>query len=129
MPKLTVAATLTYGDTTPDGSVPCREPLSFTFDYTEQSIKTVQIPASTTDFAINVDTVGAPKFLFAKSETTDVTIKLSDGVVVTPTPSALSEEGGWIMLANPNGQVIKTILVTTPASPTAGARVKVIAFE
>jgi hypothetical protein len=129
MPNLTVVATLTYGDTTPDGAVPCREPLNFTLAYTEASIKTVQIAASSTDFAINVDTVGSPKFIFAKAELTDVTVKLSDGVVASPTPTSLSPDGGWLMLANPNGQVIKTLLVTTPASPTSGARVKVIAFE
>ena len=129
MPNLTVTATMVYGDITPDGAVPCREPLSFTLAYTEASIKTVQIAASTTDFPISVDTVGAPKFIFAKSESTDVTVKLSDGVVATPTPTSLSEDGGWIMLANPNGQAVKSLLVTTPASPASGARVKVIAFE
>jgi len=129
MPNLTVSVTLTYGDITPDGAVPCREPLTFTLAYTEASIKTVQIAASTVDFPILVDTVGAPKFIYAKSEATDVTVKLSDGVVVTPTPTSLSAEGGWIMIANPNGQAIKSLLVTTPASPASGARVKVIAFE
>lgn len=129
MPSLTAALTLTYGDTTPDGAVPCRVPLTFTMAYTEQSIKTVQIPASTTDFPVNVDTVGSPKFIFAEVDTTDVTVKLSDGVVVTPTPTSLSESGGWLMIANPNGQQIKTLLVTTPASPATGALFKVIAFE
>ncbi len=129
MPTLTVTATLSYGSTTPDGAVPCREPLSFTLSYDEQSIKTVHIPASTTDFAITLDTVSAPKFVFAKAEATDVTVKLSDGVVATPTPTSLSENGGWIMISNPNGQAINRLLVTTPASPTGGARVKVIAFE
>lgn len=129
MPTLTVAATLTYGGTTPDGAVPCRMPINFALDYTEQSIKTVQIAASTTDFPITVDTVGSPKFLFARSDTTDVILKLSDGVTADPTPTGLSEDGGFIMLANPNGQAITQLLVTTPASPTGGARVTVIAFE
>lgn len=129
MANLTVSATLTYGDTTPDGAVPCRTPLTFTLAYTEQSIKTVQIAASTTDFVVTLDTVTAPKFIFVESDTTDVTVKLSDGVVVTPTPTSLSEDGGWIMLSNPNGQAINRLLITTPASPVTGARVKIIAFE
>lgn len=129
MATLTVSATLTYGDTTPDGAVPCRTPLTFSQAYTEQSIKTVQIAASVTDFSVVLDTVTAPKFLFVQSDTTDVTVKLSDGVVVTPTPTSLSENGGWIMIANPNGQAIKELLITTPASPIGGARVKILAFE
>jgi len=129
MANLTVSATLTYGDTTPDGAVPCRTPLTFTLAYTEQSIKTVQIAASVTDFSVTLDTVTAPKFLFVESDTTDVTVKLSDGVVATPTPTSLSEDGGWIMISNPNGQTIKQLLITTPASPVTGARVKIIAFE
>jgi hypothetical protein len=129
MATLTVSATLTYGDTTPDGAVPSREPLTFSLSYTESSCKTVQIPANTTDFSIELDTVSAPKFLFAKALDTDVTVKLSDGVVVTPTPTSLAAASGWIMLANPNGQAIKELLVTTPVSPASGARVKVLAFE
>lgn len=129
MANLTVSATLTYGDTTPDGAVPCRTPLTFTLAYTEQSIKTVQIAASVVDFSVTLDTVTTPKFLFVECDTTDVTVKLSDGVVVTPTPTSLSEDGGWIMISNPNGQAIKQLLITTPASPVTGARVKIIAFE
>ena len=129
MPTLTITGSLSYGSTTPDGSVPCREPLTYSLTYTEQSIKTVQIAASTTDFPITLDTVGSPRFIFAKAELTDVTVKLSDGVVASPTPTSLAESGGWIMIANPNGQTINRLLVTTPASPTSGARVKVLAFE
>lgn len=129
MPNLTVAATMTYGDTTPDGAVPCREPLNFTLAYSEASIKTVLIAASSTDFAVDVDTIGTPKFIFARAELAEVTVKLSDGVVATPTPTSLSSDGGWLMIANPNGQAIKTLLVTTPASPASGARVKLLAFE
>jgi len=129
MATLTVTTVISYGSTTPDGSVPCREPLSMTFTYTEQSIKTVQIPAATVDFPVLLDTVGAPKFVFVQSLETDVTLKLSDGIVATPTPTALAQAGGWVMISNPTGQPIKQFLVTTPASPTTGARVKFLSFE
>jgi hypothetical protein len=129
MPTLTVTSVITYGSTVPDGSVPMREPVSMTFTYTEQSIKTVQIAANITDYSVTLDTLDAPKFVFIQAVETDVTVKLSDGTVVTPTPTALAVASGWVMLANPAGQPIKEFLVTTPASPTTGARVKFLAFE
>ncbi len=129
MPSLTISTVITYGSTTPDGSVPCREPYLLTFTYTEQSIKTVQIAADEEDFEVLLDTLDSPKFVFVQAVETDVTIKLSDGVVVTPTPTTLAVAGGWVMLSNPAGQLIKKFLVTTPASPTTGARVKFMAFE
>lgn len=131
MPDLTLSATLTYGESDSDtsGAVPCREPLSFTLTYTEVSIKEVQIASSTTDESITLDSVGNPKFLLVESTETAVDIKLDDGVTSDPTPSKLAEGEGWIMIANPNGQAINEILVTTPASPSSGARVRVLAFE
>ena len=129
MPTLTVSATLTYGNTTPDGAVPCREPLTFTLTYTEKSDKIVQLAASVTDSAISLDSVTAPKFVFVQSIETDVTVKLSDGVTADPTPTSVAEGDGWIMIANPNGQAINSILVTTPASPTTGAQVRILAVE
>lgn len=129
MATLTVSATLQFGDTTPDGAVPCRIPLTFTLDYTEESVKTVAIAASATDSSIELDSVTAPKFLFVRSLATDVTVKVTDGVTADPTPTSVAEDGGWVMLANPNGQAINQLLVTTPASPATGARVQVIAFE
>jgi len=129
MATLTVTTVISYGSTVPDGSVPCREPLSLTFTFTEQSTKIVQIPAATVDFPVLLDTVGAPKFVFVQALETDVTVKLSDGLVVSPTPTSLAQAGGWIMLSNPTGQQIKQFLVTTPASPTTGARVKFLSFE
>lgn len=128
MATLTVSATLTYGETTPDGAVPRREPLTFSMTYSEQSIKTVQIAPSTPDFLVSVDTVNSPKFVFVRSEATDVTAKLFDGVT-TSAAISVSENGGWIMLANPDGQEITGVKITTPGSPASGARVTVMAFE
>jgi hypothetical protein len=127
MPTLTVNATITYGSTVPDGSVPCREPLFYTLNYTESSIKIVQIAASTTDFLVSLDTIGAPRFVFVQAVETDVTVKLSDGV--NDVATTLAQAGGWVMLANPNGQPVNQLLVTTPASPVTGARVRVLSFE
>lgn len=129
MPTLTFTGTLTYGNTTPDGAVPCREPLSFTISYTEASIKTVAIAANQTDYAVALDSVSAPKFLLVQSVETDVTVKLSDGITTDPTPTALVANSGWVMFANTSGQAVNTLLVTTPASPTTGARVRVLAVE
>lgn len=130
MPTLTASLTLSYGDSAPAGAnIPARQQLSYTLNYSEESSKIVHIPAATTDHPITLDTVAAPKFVFARALDVDVTIKVSDGVVLTPTPSALAAASGWFMIANPNGQTIDTLLVTTPASPTTGARVQVIAFE
>jgi hypothetical protein len=129
MPTLTLSATLTYGNTTPDGAVPCREPLEFTVTYTEMALKTVAIPASSTDFSIDLDSVGSPKFLLVQSLETDVTVKLSDGVTADPTPTDVAAADGWVMVAASAGQQINLLLVTTPASPTTGARVRVLAVE
>lgn len=129
MSTLTATVTLQFGDTTPDGAVPCRVPLSFSLSYTEKSEKVVAFAAGVTDEAVTFDSVSAPKFLFARSLEGDVTIKVSDGVTADPTPSSLAVAGGWLMLANPDGQAINRVLVTTPASPTTGARVEFIVFE
>lgn len=129
MPTLTLSATLTVGATTPDGAVPCREPLAFTVSYTEKSDKTVAIAANTADFPIALDSVSAPTFLLVQSLETDVTVKVSDGVSADPTPTAVSATSGWVMIANASGQPINSLLVTTPASPTTGARVRVLAVE
>ena len=127
--SLDLTATLTYGDSTTSGAVPCREPLNFTFTYTEIADKTVAIAAGETDFPIALDSVTAPKFLLVQSKATDVTVKLSDGVTADPTPTAVAEASGWIMIANPNGQALNALLVTTPASPTTGALLRVLAVE
>lgn len=127
MPTLTVNATVTYGSTVPDGSVPCREPLLYTLNYTESSIKIVQVAANTTDFLVSLDTVSAPKFVLVQSLETDVTVKLSDGS--TNVPTTLAQAGGWVMLSNLNGQPVNELLITTPASPVTGARVKILSFE
>ena len=129
MPDLTVASTLTFGDTTPEGAVPCREPLNFTVTYTEKSDKTVAVDAGVSDQSITFDSVTAPKFVLVQSITTDVTITVADGVSADPTPTALKEGDGWLMIANVDGQTINEILVTTPASPTTGAVVRVLAVE
>jgi len=129
MPDLTVAATLTFGPTTPEGAVPCREPLDFTVTYTEISHKIVTVAAAAVDFPIALDTVTAPTFLLVQSDVTDVVVKLSDGVTADPTPTALTEAKGWVMITNPTGQTINALLVTAPASPTTGARVRVLAVE
>lgn len=127
MPTLNVSATISYGSTVPDGAVPCREPLSFSLSYAESSIKIVQIAAGSVDFPVSLDTVSSPKFVFIQSVETDVTVKLSDGN--TDVPTSVAQAGGWIMLANPNGQAINALLITAPASPVTGARVKILSFE
>ena len=129
MPTLTFTGTLTHGDSTTEGAVPCREPLTFSVDYTEDSIKTVSVAAAASDFSISLDSVAAPKFLLVQSRETDVTVKLTDGVTADPTPTQLTAADGWVMIANTNGQPINALLVTTPASPTTGARVRVLAVE
>ena len=127
MPTLNAELNLSYGDAVPAGDVPWRKKFTFNLVYTEESVKIVQIPASTTDFPVLLDTVAAPKFIFARALDTDVVVKVSDGTDDAPT--ALAAAGGWMMIANPNGQTIDRLLVTTPASPTTGARVQVLAFE
>lgn len=130
MPTLTAQLSISYGDSIPNAQViPWRNVFNFSLTYTEESIKTVAIPANTTDFSITLDTVTAPKFVFMRTLDVDVTVKVSDGVVVTPTPTALGAASGWLMFVNPNGQPVDTFLVTTPASPTTGAHVQVLAFE
>lgn len=125
--SLTASMTLTYGENTPSTNVPMRIPLSFTLAYAEQSTKIVHVAAAQTDFAINLDSVGSPKFLMVRTLDVDVDIKLSD--TVDDVPSALSATSGWIMIINPDGQDISRILVTTPASPASGAHIEVLAFE
>lgn len=130
MPTLTVSATITFGTTdSTTGAVSSREPLSFELTYTEASIKTVQVAASASDQSVTLDSVTAPKFLFVQSLEGDVSVKLDDGVTTDPTPTAVAAEDGWVMIANANGQEINELLVTTPASPTTGARIKILAFE
>lgn len=128
MPTLTASVTIAYGDTLPATStVPWRKTFDFALTYAEESIKTVSIPASTTDFLLTLDTVTAPKFIFMRTIDVDVTVKYSDGTDEVAT--ALSATSGWLMIVNPNGQPMNRFLVTTPASPTTGAHVQVLAFE
>lgn len=129
MPTLTATLTLAYGDTTPSGAIPQRLPLTFSFTYTETSVKRVHLAAGVSDSSILLDSVSAPAFLLVRAIDTDVSVKVSDGVVATPTPTALSQAQGWLMVANPSGQPINRLLVTTPASPTTGATIEVLAFE
>lgn len=124
---ITAALTLTFGDASTQGAVQARQPLSFSLTYAEKSEKTVLVPAGSTDFAVALDTIEAPKFLLVRSLDVDVTLKLVNGVDSAPT--ALAGTGGWIMLCNPSGQPINSLLVTTPAAPTTGAHIDVIAFE
>ncbi len=128
MPALEVSLSIAYGDTLPaTNTVPWRKNFTFSLTYTEESIKTVAIPAATTDFPILLDTVTAPKFVFARAVDVDVIIKFVDGADEVPT--ALAAASGWLMIVNPNGQPMDSFLVTTPASPTTGAHVQVLAFE
>jgi len=129
MPTLTADLILTFGDTTPDTAVPCREPFRFSITYTEESTKRVRIPAGSTDFPVLLDTVGDPKFVFITALENDATIKLSDGVATDPAPTELIEGNGWIMLSNPTGQVIDRVLITTAASPSEGSLVRIVSFE
>lgn len=125
--RITATLTLTYGDATPPGNTLMKQNFTFAFDYAEESTKTVHVPASSTDFPITLDTVSAPKFLFARTKDTDVTLKLSDSTDTVPT--ALAAASGWLMLCNPDGQDINRLLVTTGATPAGGAHIEIISFE
>lgn len=127
MPTLTATLMLNYGPSTPSGAVQQRLPLTYTLDYTEAADKVVHVAPSQTNFPISLDSVAAPKFLFIRAVDIDVQVTLGDGTDTVPTALAVAQ--GWVMLSNPNGQDINTVLVTTPATPTTGARVQVIAFE
>lgn len=127
MPTLTATLLLTYGPTVPQGAVPQRLPLTYTLDYTEASEKIVHVAANQAAFAITLDSVTAPKFLFARAVDVDVVVALSDGTDEVET--SLSVAQGWLMLSSPAGQSINEIIVTTPATPTTGARIQIIAFE
>lgn len=127
MATLNVNMILSYGDTAVQGSVPMRLPLVFTLEYQEETVKTVLIAANQTDVPIDLSTITAPKFLFARTLDVDVTLKLKTGLVELPTQ--LSVAGGWVMIANANGQTINSLLVTTPVSPSSGARLQIISFE
>lgn len=131
MASLTATLQLSYGEAVPAGvNIPARQTLTFTLPYVQESAKTILVPAASTNFPIDLDTLTAPKFVFAQSLDVDVTITLSDGVVATPTPSALQGGAGWFMVANgaTAGQAINRIFVNTPASPTTGAHIQVLAF-
>lgn len=129
MSTLTATLQMSYGDSTPTGvNIPARQTLTFTLAYTQESAKTVLVPAASADFSVLLDTIGAPKFLFMQSLDVDVTVKLSDGVVATPTPTALAGGSGWVLVANPNGQDIDRVLITAPASPVTGAHIQILAF-
>jgi len=125
--NLTATLTLAYGDTATQGNVLSRQNFAFSLAYAEESSKIVHVPASSTDFPVNLDTVGSPKFLFARTLDIDVTLKLSD--TVDDVPSALAAASGWLMICNPSGQAVKQLLATTPPSPASGAHIQVIAFE
>jgi len=124
---LTVATTITFGDSALNGGIPQRVPLSFALTYAEESNKTVLVPAASTDFEITLDSVENPKFLLVRSLDVDCSCKLVSGL--TNAPTELAGGGGWIMITNPSGQPINSLLVTTPASPSSGAHIQVIAFE
>lgn len=129
MPSLTADLILTFGDTTPETAVPCREPFKFTITYTEESTKRVRVPAGSTDMLVSLDTVGDPKFIFIQALSNDVTVKLSDGVATDPAPIQLTEADGWIMIANPEGQSVDRVLLTTPLTPSEGSLVRIVSFE
>lgn len=127
MPQLNVTMTLSYGSPVGTNTTPWKEPLSFTLSYTEESVKTVAIAASTVDFPVALDTVTAPKFLFIRCLETEVTVKLVSGADESAT--AMRPSDGWVMIANSAGQAINSLLVTTPVLPATGARVQILAFE
>lgn len=128
MPQLTATLTLSYGDSTPvSQNVPKRTTLTFNLTYTEVSIKTVAVPANTVAFPVTLDSVTAPKFLFARALDVDVEIGLSDGADTVPTQLAASD--GWLQICTPNGQEINALTITTPVSPVGGAHVEILAFE
>lgn len=126
MPTLTAVLTLTYGDTG-TGNVPQRKTHSYTQEYTEESSKIVAVAASQTDFPILLDSLGDPKFICISGVDEDLTIKLGDGVDTLAT--AISAASGYLVIANPAGQGIDRLLVTTGATPLTGAHIRITAFE
>lgn len=124
---LTATLTLQFGDASVQGAVPARRPLTFSLAYTEESQKIVSVPANTTDQPIALDSVASPKFLFARAIDIDLDVKLVSGSDEVATNLAVSS--GFILIANPSGQAINSLLVTTPASPSTGGRIEIIAFE
>lgn len=128
MPTLTCTLSFSYGDVPPPATnVPLRTAKIIEIPYTEESVKRVRVPASSTDFPIALDSVGAPKFLFVGAVDIDATVKLSDQTDDVGT--ALSAGSGFVCITNPSGQPINQLLVTTAATPTTGALIEILAFE
>lgn len=127
MSTLTLEATLIYGDVLPNGSVPLRIPLTYSVTYTEESTQRVHVAAGETAFPVALSSITAPKFLLVRSLEGEVEISLVAGI--TSVPTACSEGSGYVVIANPNGQVINAITVTTPSSPASGALIEIIAVE
>ncbi len=126
MPTLTAVLTLTYGDTGA-GNVPLRKTYSYVQEYTEESSKIVAVAAAQTDFPISLDSLGDPKFVCISGVDEDLAIKLGDGSDTLAT--AISAESGYLVIANPSGQGIDRILVTTEATPLTGAHIRITAFQ
>lgn len=124
---LTATLSLTYGDSAIQGAVLAKRPFTFTLAYGEESTKIVSVPAASTDYPISLDSVTAPKFFFMRAVDIDLEVKLVSGGDEVETSLAVAS--GYILIANPSGQAINSLLVTTPATPTSGGRIEIIAFE
>lgn len=128
MPTFTASLTMTSGDSVPAGlNIPRRITVPFTLEYVEDSQKTVNVPANTTDFPVALDSVSAPKVLFVRTLNAAVTVSLINGADDVPT--TLAAESGWFLFISQTGQPINQLTITTTSTPVGGARVEVMAFE
>lgn len=132
MPTFTQTVTTSFGEETSTGGIPCREPETTTFTYTNESLKRLTLGAGLTDFEVIVDETTAPKALFVTSELGDVTVKFGVGTVgeaATLPDIPLSLDKGTHQFINTDGHTITRIYITTPASPTTGARIRIRSFQ
>lgn len=128
MSTFTASLTMTYGDSVPAGlNIPRRITVPFTLEYTEDALKTVNVPANTTDFPVALDSVSAPKVLFVRTLNAAVTVSLINGSATVST--TLAAEAGWFLFISQTGQPINELTITTTSTPVGGARVEIMAFE
>ena len=132
MPDYTNEMTITFGDASSAGGVPCREVSSLTVTYENEILKRILIPAATTDQSVDLSELSNPKILIISSIEGDFTVKIGNGTggeEANLPPISIAETSGSLVLQNPNGLGLTTLFVTTSASPTSGARIRVFALE
>ena len=122
MPTLNTTLTIAYGSLDSTGTAPRRELFNFKIDYTDELCRSITIPPNTVDYEVSLESLGAPKFIFACAELTDLEVTLEGAF------TKLSAGSGWLMLVNPMGQPMRMLLVNTPATGTEG-RLRIMAFS